>query len=292
MSGAGWSEWPAPAKLNLFLRITGRRADGYHQLQTVFRLLDWGDTVRLRLRDDGAVRRVAGPPHVPADDDLAVRAARLLQARGGTGAGVDIAVDKRIPLGGGLGGGSSDAASVLVALNLLWNLQLDEDALADLALQLGADVPLFVRGRSAWAEGVGERLVPLELPPRAYVVLDPQVAVSTGALFQAPELTRNGPPATIAHFLCGAATENAFEAVVRTRHPAVAAALDWLGSFGAARLTGSGGCVFLETGTREAAQEVAACCPPEFKTYVAAGVDRSPLSAQADQFKCWGVAKW
>ena len=287
-----WSDWPAPAKLNLFLRIVGRRADGYHELQTVFRLLDWGDTVRLRVRADGMVRRLAGAAGVDADDDLTVRAAQLLREHGGIAHGVDIAVDKRIPMGGGLGGGSSDAATTLVALNLLWGVGLDQDALAALALRLGADVPLFVRGRSAWAEGVGERLTPLELPPRAYAVLDPQVAVSTAALFQAPELTRNAPKVTISHFLRDAATENAFEAVVRDRHPAVAAALDWLGGFGAARLSGSGGCVFLETGTRQAAEQVAVRCPGQFKAYVAGGVDVSPLVAAVDRFKCWGVAKW
>ncbi|MEO8855602.1 MAG: 4-(cytidine 5'-diphospho)-2-C-methyl-D-erythritol kinase, partial [Burkholderiaceae bacterium] len=230
-----WTVWPAPAKLNLFLRIVGRRADGYHELQTVFRLLDWGDELRLRVRGDGEIRRVGEVPGVPESTDLVVRAARRLQQQAGTNLGADIEVDKRIPMGGGLGGGSSDAATVLVALNHLWRLGLDEDALAELGCQLGADVPVFVRGRSAWAEGVGEQLTPLALPPRHYVVLDPHEAVSTAALFQAPELTRNARRATISSFASGETTENAFAPVARTRHPRVAAALDWLGGFGPSR---------------------------------------------------------
>lgn len=272
-----WSVWPAPAKLNLFLRIVGRRADGYHELQTVFRLLDWGDEVRLRVRDDGVVARANELSGVPAESDLLVRAARLLQAHAGVRVGVDIQIDKRIPMGGGLGGGSSDAATVLVALNLLWNTRLDDDALAELGRQLGADVPVFVRGRSAWAEGIGERLTPLPLPRRWYVVVDPHEPVPTGALFQAPELTRNAPRATISSFVSGETTENAFEAVIRARHSRVLAALEWLGGFGRARLSGSGGCVFLETASRGRAQKVARQCPASFTAHVAAGVDGSPL---------------
>ncbi|OHC43745.1 MAG: 4-(cytidine 5'-diphospho)-2-C-methyl-D-erythritol kinase [Rhodanobacter sp. RIFOXYA1_FULL_67_6] len=272
-----WTVWPAPAKLNLFLRVVGRRADGYHELQTVFRLLDWGDELRLRVRDDGLIRRTRDVPGVPESADLAVRAARLLQERAGTPMGADIEVDKRIPMGGGLGGGSSDAATVLVALNQLWQLDLDEDALAELGRRLGADVPVFVRGRSAWAEGVGERLTPLALPPRHYVVLDPHEPVPTAALFQAPELTRNAPRATISSFASGETTENAFAPVVRARHPRVAAALDWLGGFGRARLSGSGGCVFLELRSLERAQAVARQCPAAFTAHLATGVDVSPL---------------
>ncbi|HKR77347.1 MAG TPA: 4-(cytidine 5'-diphospho)-2-C-methyl-D-erythritol kinase [Rhodanobacter sp.] len=273
----GWTRWPAPAKLNLFLRITGRRPDGYHELQTVFRLLAWGDELRLRVRDDGEIRRFTDVPGVPAESDLVVRAARLLQECAGSALGAEIGLEKRIPMGGGLGGGSSDAATVLVALNHLWRCGLDEDALAELGRRLGADVPVFVRGRSAWAEGVGERLTPLVLPRRHYVVLDPREHVPTAALFQAPELTRNAPPATISSFVSGEAAENAFTAVARARHPRVAAALDWLGRHGAARLSGSGGCVFLELRTREQAQAVAVRCPPEFTAHVATGVTVSPL---------------
>ena len=272
-----WTVWPAPAKLNLFLRVVGRRPDGYHELQTVFRLLDWGDELRLRVRDDGEVRRTREVPGVPESSDLVVRAARLLQAHAGVAAGAEIEVAKRIPMGGGLGGGSSDAATVLVALNRLWQLDLAEDVLAELGRQLGADVPVFVRGRSAWAEGIGEKLTPMDLPRRHYVVLDPHETVSTAALFQAAELTRNAPRATISSFASGETTENAFAPVVRERHPRVAAALDWLGRFGDARLSGSGGCVFLESKSFDRAVAIAAQCPATFTAWTAVGVDVSPL---------------
>jgi 4-diphosphocytidyl-2-C-methyl-D-erythritol kinase len=272
-----WTAWPAPAKLNLFLRIVGRLDNGYHELQTVFRLLDWGDEVRLRVRADGLVTRPLGIPGVPEDSDLTVRAARLLAAETGTRLGAEIEVAKRIPMGGGLGGGSSDAASVLVGLNSLWGTGLDEDALAALGLRLGADVPVFVRGRAAWAEGVGERLTPMRLPRRWYVVVDPHEHVPTAALFAAAVLTRHAPRATISAFVSGDSSENAFEPVVRARHPRVAAALDWLGGFGRSRLSGSGGCVFLETRTHEAALSIASRCPAGFTAHVAAGIDPSPL---------------
>ncbi|MFZ5661227.1 MAG: 4-(cytidine 5'-diphospho)-2-C-methyl-D-erythritol kinase [Pseudomonadota bacterium] len=278
MSDAGWTAWPAPAKLNLFLRITGRRADGYHLLQTVFRLLDWGDTVRLRVREDGAIRRV-GPsvPGVAEDDDLLVRAARLLQQATGTRLGADVAVDKRIPAGGGFGGGSSDAATVLVALDALWGTGLDEDALATLGLRLGADVPVFVRGRNAWAEGVGEALVAVDLPPAWYLIADPGVHVPTAALFQAPELTRNAAPATMHDFVSGVPLGNAFEPVLRAREPAVDAAFRLLAQTGTPRLTGTGSGCFVEFSTREAAEAARARLAPDLRVWVAAGAARSPL---------------
>ena len=279
LAGNAWTVWPAPAKLNLCLRITGRRADGYHELQTAFRLLDWGDEVRLRVRADGEVRRVRDVPGVAAEQDLTVRAAQLLRAHVGVDFGVDIEVHKRIPMGGGLGGGSSDAATVLVALNALCALGLSEDALAELGRQLGADVPVFVRGHSAWAEGVGECLTPLQLPRRHYVVLDPHAQVSTAELFQAHELTRNAPAATISSFVSGETVDNVFTPVVRARHPAIAAALDWLGKSGHARLTGSGGCVFLETRSYDRAQALARRCPLTFTAHVVSGVSISPLLA-------------
>lgn len=272
-----WTSWPAPAKLNLFLRIAGRRADGYHLLQTVFRLLDWGDEIRLRVRGDGEIVRVEGPESIVAEDDLALRAARALQRASGATFGVDIAVVKRIPLGAGLGGGSSDAATVLLGLNALWNTGVPRERLARIGLALGADVPVFVHGRSAWAEGVGEKLTPLELPPRWYVILDPLVHVSTADLFQAPELTRNAVPATMAGFLSGEIADNAFEPVARARYREVAAALDWLGGFGKARLSGSGGAVFLECEDEAGAREIAARCPNEFTAIVAGGVNVSPV---------------
>ena len=276
---SAWSEWPAPAKLNLFLHIVGRREDGYHLLQTAFQLLDWGDTVRLRLRDDGAIRRVDPLPGVAGEADLAVRAALALRTATGCGQGIDIAIDKRIPLGGGLGGGSSDAATTLVALNALWETGLDPDALARIGLSLGADVPVFVRGRSAWAEGVGERLTPIDLPERWYVVVDPGISVPTAALFAAPELTRAAPQLTIPRFLSGERTGNVFELVVRARFPAVAKALDWLGNFGEARMSGSGGCVFVAVETRATAAKIAENCPPGMRGHVACGVSESPLLA-------------
>ena len=277
MNGGAWTGWPAPAKLNLFLHIVGRRADGYHLLQTVFQLLDFGDTVHLRLRDDAAILRENALPGIDAEDDLCVRAARLLRAASRCATGVDIRLAKRIPIGGGLGGGSSDAASVLVALNELWNAGLDPEALARLGLQLGADVPVFVRGSSAWAEGIGNELTPLVLPERHFVIVDPKIRVPTAALFQAPELTRNSPPATISGYLSGIETDNAFAPVVRGRYPEVAAALDWLGQFGEARLTGSGGCVFVAVESREAAEAIVASCPDEFAAFAARGVANSPL---------------
>lgn len=275
---AGWSHWPAPAKLNLFLHITGRRADGYHQLQTVFRLLDWGDRLRLRVREDGQVRRdgpsVAG---VAETDDLAVRAALLLKRATNSSQGADIGIEKRIPAGGGFGGGSSDAATVLVALNRLWRAGLDVDALATLGLQLGADVPVFVRGHNAWAEGVGEQLTPMDLPPAWYVLADPGVHVPTAALFASPDLTRDAPVAKIEDFASGSLLGNAFEPVLRRHEPAVEAALVALSSIGRARLTGSGSGCFVEFTTRAAAEQALAELPEGLRAWVAAGVERSPL---------------
>ncbi|PAK89049.1 4-(cytidine 5'-diphospho)-2-C-methyl-D-erythritol kinase [Stenotrophomonas rhizophila] len=275
---AGGPWFPAPAKLNLFLHITGRRADGYHELQSVFRLLDWGDRVRLQVREDGQVRRV-GPsvPGVAEADDLAVRAAVLLKNHTNVAQGADITVEKRIPAGGGFGGGSSDAATVLVALNALWETGLDEDALAGLGLQLGADVPVFVRGRNAWAEGVGEQLTPLALPPAWYVIADPGVHVPTAALFASPDLTRDAPVAKIADFASGSLLGNAFEPVLRRREPAVEAVLIALDRIGRARLTGSGSGCFVEFATRAAAEQGLARLPKELRAWVAAGVERSPL---------------
>jgi 4-diphosphocytidyl-2-C-methyl-D-erythritol kinase len=273
----GWTRWPAPAKLNLFLHIVGRRADGYHLLQTAFQLLDWGDEVCLRLRDDGAIRRVDPLPGVSEEADLGLRAAVALRNATNGRLGVDIAIDKRVPIGGGLGGGSSDAATVLVALNALWQTRLDTDALAAIGLTLGADVPLFVRGKSAWAEGIGELLTPIELPERWYVVVDPGVAVPTRELFQVPELTRNSPRLTIPLFVSGVVTGNAFEPVARARFPGVAVALDWLGRHGEARLSGSGGCVFATVASRDAGAALVEKCPVDMRAWVVRGVSESPL---------------
>lgn len=273
----GWSRWPAPAKLNLFLHVVGRRADGYHELQTVFRLLDFGDEVAIRVRADGRIERPLGLAGLAPEQDLVVRAARALQHASGTPLGADIRVDKRIPAGGGLGGGSSDAATVLRALDHLWTTRLGVDRLAEIGLPLGADVPVFVHGRSAWAEGIGEQLVPLDLPPQTYVVLDPAEAVPTGPVFAAAELTRNTPRTTIRGFLEGSATRNDLEPVVRRRHPAVDAALAWLGRFATPRLTGSGGCAFAPVVDRAAGERIAAACPSPWRVFVAEACDRSPL---------------
>lgn len=282
----GGSAWPAPAKLNLFLHITGRRADGYHLLQTVFRLLDWGDTVHLRVRADGLIRRegesVAG---VAEADDLMVRAARLLQDATNCRQGADIRVEKRIPAGGGFGGGSSDAATVLVALNALWNTGLGEDALAELGLRLGADVPVFVRGRNAWAEGVGEILAPLALPPAWYLLVEPGVHVPTADLFRSPDLTRDAAPVKIADFAPGADFGNVFEPVLRRREPAVEAVFQALSRAGRARLTGSGSGCFVEFATCAAARQALAGLPEELRARVVAGVDRSPLLDALERYQ-------
>lgn len=283
-ASSGWSAWPAPAKLNLFLRITGRRPDGYHELQTVFRLLDWGDTLRLRVREDGQIVRhgqsLAG---VAEADDLAVRAAKLLQLAANAGKGADIVVEKRIPAGGGFGGGSSDAATVLVALNALWGTGLAPGQLAELGLTLGADVPVFVRGHNAWAEGVGERLEPIDLPPAWYLLADPRVHAPTAALFQAPELTRNAAPARISDFVSGTWLGNAFEPVLRAREPAVEAMFVALAQVGTPRLTGSGSGCFVEFATRDSAEAALAALPPGIRAWVAAGAARSPLLDALDR---------
>ncbi|GAB3731532.1 4-(cytidine 5'-diphospho)-2-C-methyl-D-erythritol kinase [Luteimonas pelagia] len=276
--GAGWSTWPAPAKLNLFLRIVGRRADGYHRLQTVFRLLEWGDTVRLRVRRDGRIVRVgAGAPGVAAADDLAVRAAELLRSEAKCPQGVDIVVEKMIPAGRGFGGGSSDAATVLRALDRLWGCRLGVDRLAGLGLALGADVPVFVRGGNAWAEGVGEVLRPVALPPAWYLLVDPGVHSATGALFQTPELTRDAAPATIADFVSGAVSDNAFEPLLRRREPAVEAAFEALARVGTPQLTGTGSGCFVAFDSRDAAESALAALPRGVDAWIAAGATRSPL---------------
>lgn len=271
--------WPAPAKLNLFLHITGRRPDGYHELQTVFQLLDFCDEILVAPRRDGRITRPEGAAGVVPDQDLAVRAARLLQAASGSPMGAEIRVRKRIPVGGGLGGGSSDAATVLVALNRAWGLGWSLSRLAELGLELGADVPVFVHGQSAWAEGIGERLAPIDLPPAWYLVVCPGCEVSTAAIFADSELTRNTPQTTITGFI-SAGGRNDCEAVVRRRYPEVAAALDWLdaqpgGAEG--RLTGTGACVFSVFATEQAARAVLEGLPAEWQGFVARGIAHSPL---------------
>jgi 4-diphosphocytidyl-2-C-methyl-D-erythritol kinase len=270
--------WPAPAKLNLFLHITGRREDGYHDLQTVFQIIDLADDIHIQLRRDGVIERQAGAEGVAPEADLVVRAARALQAATGTELGATLSVTKRIPMGGGLGGGSSDAATALVALNRMWDCGLNENDLASIGVKLGADVPVFVRGRSAWAEGRGERLTPLDLPEAWYVLVHPQVHVPTAAVFQAPELTRNSPPITMRAFL-ESGGRNDFEPVVRARYPEVAHALDWLGQFAPARLTGTGSCIFAPCASLNEAQDIATRVPAQWRGMAARGMNVSPLLA-------------
>ncbi|HWQ38304.1 MAG TPA: 4-(cytidine 5'-diphospho)-2-C-methyl-D-erythritol kinase [Burkholderiales bacterium] len=273
---AKWWRFPAPAKLNLFLHVLGRRADGYHRLQTAFRFIDLCDEIHVRVRTDGVVRRITELAGVPEDADLAVRAARLLQACSGCRLGVDLRVDKRIPLGAGMGGGSSDAATVLLALNRLWRLGLTRAQLQRLGLQLGADVPVFVFGRNAFAEGVGERLTALDLKPAWYLVLQPQVAVSTAEIFSDPELTRNSRAITIAAFLEGQG-RNDLEPVACRRHPEIARHLVWLRQYANAAMTGSGACVFSAFETESEARRVLGELPGGMRGMVARGLERHPL---------------
>jgi 4-diphosphocytidyl-2-C-methyl-D-erythritol kinase len=268
--------WPAPAKLNLFLHITGRREDGYHLLQTVFQFLDYGDSLSFAPRDDGQIRLLSPLPGVPAEADLTVRAATLLQQETRCPLGADIRIDKRLPMGGGLGGGSSDAATTLVALNRLWGTGLTTDRLAELGLRLGADVPVFVRGEAAWAEGVGELLTPVTLPEPWFLVLIPPVHVNTGEIFRSPELTRDSHGITIRDFL-GGQGENVCQPLVAKHYPAVAEALDWLGQYAKAMMTGTGACVFAAFDTEEEARETFGKRPDDWQGFVARGLNRSPL---------------
>lgn len=269
--------WLAPAKLNLMLRVLGRRADGYHRLQTVFQFIDHADRLFFAPRRDGRIERGQGAHGVAPEQDLAVRAAMALRAETGCGSGVDIHVEKRLPMGGGLGGGSSDAATTLHALNQLWSLGLDTDTLARIGLGLGADVPVFVRGHAAWAEGVGEQMLPVELPEPWYLVLVPPVAVSTAAVFNDPELTRDSLPITMESFVAGNQANDCLTVVYR-RYPAVAAAFDWLAAAGSMpRLTGTGACVFASFASAADARAVGAHAPDAYHAFVARGCNRSPL---------------
>ncbi len=267
---------PAPAKLNLFLHITGRRADGYHELQTLFQFLDHGDTLGFRVREDGEIRlhgEIAGVPH---DSNLIVRAARLLQQASATPLGADLWLDKRLPMGGGIGGGSSDAATTLLGLDHLWQLNLGLDRLAELGLRLGADVPVFVRGRAAFAEGVGERLTPLDLDEPWFLVAVPQVSVSTAEIFSAPELTRNTPIIKVCGLPEGGG-HNDCQPVVEARYPEVRNALNLLNKFVHARMTGTGACVFGSFPNRSDADKVSRQLPATLPSFTARGCNLSPL---------------
>jgi 4-diphosphocytidyl-2-C-methyl-D-erythritol kinase len=279
---AAATRWAAPAKLNLFLHVTGRRADGYHELQTLFQLIDLCDTLTIGVREDGQIDRPEGPESIAAESDLTVRAAQALKSATGTALGADIRVRKRIPMGAGLGGGSSDAATTLLALNELWDCRLSGAELSRLALPLGADVPVFIQGSSAWAEGIGERLTPVSLPERWYVIIYPGVGVSTRAVFQSAELTRNSPLITIRAFF-ESGGRNDCEPVVRASVPEVAAALDWLSQRAPARLTGTGSCVFTACPGAAEAERLAARVPDHWMSFVARGLGVSPVHAQLRQ---------
>ncbi len=273
---------PAPAKLNLFLHVVGRRSDGYHLLQTLFRFIDLHDTLRFTLREDGAVCRVNSLEGVPPEQDLCVRAARLLQQAGNCNLGVDIELEKRIPMGGGLGGGSSDAATTLLALNRLWELNLSREQLMRLGLILGADVPVFVFGDNAFAEGVGERLQSYALPEAWYVVLSPPVHVPTAQIFNQPELTRNTISITIRALPtgCGFKTGlfgNDLQPVACKLYPEIGQHLAWLEQFSPALMTGSGACVFAEFSTEAEAKEVLRQLPEKMRGFVARGLQQHPL---------------
>jgi 4-diphosphocytidyl-2-C-methyl-D-erythritol kinase len=268
--------FPAPGKLNLMLRVVGRRADGYHLLQTVFRFIDYGDTLAFRVREDGVIARTVDLAGVAPEEDLTLRAARLLKRTAGTALGADITVEKRLPLGGGLGGGSSDAATTLLALNRLWGLGLPRTRLLELALEVGADVPVFVFGDNAFGEGVGERLAAIALPPAWYVVLVPPVAVPSARIFAHPELKRDSQTITIQSFSAELAG-NDLEPVACLEYPEVARHLDWLKRFGRAQLTGSGACVFAGFADEAAARKVRAQLPRTMTGFVARGLERHPL---------------
>ncbi|MCA7012370.1 4-(cytidine 5'-diphospho)-2-C-methyl-D-erythritol kinase [Dickeya dadantii] len=283
------NRWPSPAKLNLFLYITGRRPDGYHNLQTLFQFLDYGDTLTITPRQDQQIVLLTPLPGVPDEQNLAVRAARQLQDHcrqaGLPFAGADISVDKRLPMGGGLGGGSSNAATVLVALNQLWGSRIPVDTLAALGLKLGADVPVFVHGHAAFAEGVGEQLTPASPPEKWYLVVHPGVSIPTPLIFADPDLTRDTPVRPLSQLLTQTFS-NDCEAVARKRFREVEERLLWLLEYAPSRLTGTGACVFAEFDTESAARQVLNRAPEGLHGFVARGVNISPLQRRlSGQFK-------
>ncbi len=282
--------WPAPAKINLFLHVLGRRADGYHNLQTVFQFIDWQDDLTFEVTNDGGLTRAHAPPGVDEDRDLTLRAARALQTACGGRRGVRIHLTKRLPIGGGLGGGSSDAATTLLALNVLWGLDWGLDQLAALGLGLGADVPVFVRGRAAWAEGVGEELEPVALPEPWYVVLVPAASVSTAAVFSGLQLTGSRAPITIRDFRAGHGG-NDLAPVVRRQYGEVDRAWRWLAEYGQVRMSGSGASLFLEVPDRAFGEAVVAACPAGWRICLARARNEHPLHARLNRVTHWGVAK-
>jgi len=293
MNSAPPTSYFAPAKLNLFLHVVGRRADGYHLLESVFQLLDFGDDISIAVRGDGVIRRGSDIPGVPESEDLVIRAAQALKAASGTSLGAEIGVTKRIPMGGGLGGGSSDAATVLLALNRLWNLRLNRAQLMAIGVKLGADVPFFLYGQNAFAAGIGEQLQALDLPPRWFVVLKPPAAVPTVEIFRAPDLTRDTKSVKIADFPAGEWSfpqtrfANDLQPVAFDRYPVVAQAAQWLAQHDAAaaitaRMTGSGACVFSAFATEQEARRVYVERPARYEGFVARSLHRHPLADCAE----------
>jgi 4-diphosphocytidyl-2-C-methyl-D-erythritol kinase len=276
-----WQDFPAPAKLNLFLHIVGRRADGYHLLQSVFQLIDLCDTISLCPNQSGEVQHLNPLPNVPAETDLTVRAARLLQKATGCQFGVDIRVNKRLPMGGGVGGGSSDAATVLLALNRLWQLNLPRKRLMELGLSLGADVPFFIFGESAFVEGIGEIMTPVATEERYFVILHPPVHVATQQIFTDPSLTRNTPPIKVPH-LSSAVTHNDLETVACKSYPEIAESITWLSQYADARMTGSGSCVFASFTSPDEANRVIYDLPKNMTGYVARSLSKHPLHEFAE----------
>lgn len=270
---------PAPAKLNLFLHVTGRRADGYHLLQTAFQLIDYGDTLDIASRDDGRIRRCNQVAGVPEDSDLIVRAARLLQSHTGSKLGADLSLHKKLPMGGGLGGGSSDAATTLMVLNHLWQTGLERAELMRLGLQLGADVPFFLFGKNAFAEGVGELLQAIDTPERWFLVIEPGVQVPTPVIFSAKELTRDTKPIKIADFSSHIKMfgKNDLQTVATALFPQVDAAIRWLSAYGEARMTGSGACVFCAFPDESSASNALQQVPDRWKSWKAKALHKHPL---------------
>ena len=282
--------WPSPAKINRFLHVLGRREDCYHSLQTAFQFLDYSDELTFTLRDDERILLLNALEGVPPEQNLIVKAAQFLQAKCTQTCGVEISLTKKIPMGGGLGGGSSNAATTLVALNELWGLNLSEQSLANIGLQLGADVPVFIYGRAAWAEGVGEQLQELTLDEPWFCVIVPAVSVSTADIFADEELTRNSPPIKIVDFMQGN-SRNDCEAVVCKRYPDVAEAIEWLQAHADSmaactvktRMTGTGACLFAGFETMEAARSICEQVPDKWQAFVAAGSNQSPLLTRLAQ---------
>ena len=280
--------WPAPAKLNLFLQITGKRDDGYHNLQTVFQFLDIGDRLRFVVREDNKIIRKTDLEGVKPDDDLVIKAAKALQQAANIEQGADIYLQKILPLGGGLGGGSSDAATTLVVLNDLWEAGLDEDSLAEIGLKLGADVPVFVRGYAAFAQGVGEVLEAVEPQESYFLIVNPEVHISTGEIFSNSQLTRDCSAIRICDLQIGTANEakvfdelgNVFEPVVAQQHSEIAEVIQHLNKYANAKLTGTGACVFAAFNSQEEAQTVMNKLPEDWSAFVAKGLNRSPLQAK------------